>query len=69
MFKTKNLSPQQLSAFTALILSVPIAIGILDTAARLADSADFIRGDLYRKLFADPLYAGVFYLPEDQAHL
>src|ERR1700754_46563 len=28
MFKTKNLSPQQLSAFTALILSVPIAIGI-----------------------------------------
>ncbi len=28
MFKTKNLSPQQLSAFTALILSVPLAIGI-----------------------------------------
>jgi two-component system phosphate regulon sensor histidine kinase PhoR len=28
MFKTKNLSPQQLSAFTALILSVPIAAGI-----------------------------------------
>ncbi|SJZ79294.1 sensor histidine kinase [Sediminibacterium ginsengisoli] len=28
MFKTKNLSPQQLSAFTALILSVPISIGI-----------------------------------------
>ena len=28
MFKTKNLSPQQLSAFTALILSVPIAVGI-----------------------------------------
>ncbi|SDX10277.1 two-component system, OmpR family, phosphate regulon sensor histidine kinase PhoR [Hydrobacter penzbergensis] len=28
MFKTKNLSPQQLSAFTALILSVPIALGI-----------------------------------------
>ena len=28
MFKTKNLSPQQLSAFTALVLSVPIAIGI-----------------------------------------
>jgi two-component system phosphate regulon sensor histidine kinase PhoR len=28
MFKTKNLSPQQLSAFTALILSVPIAMGI-----------------------------------------
>ncbi|MCW3087508.1 MAG: phosphate regulon sensor protein PhoR, partial [Sediminibacterium sp.] len=28
MFKTKNLSPQQLSAFTAIILSVPIAIGI-----------------------------------------
>ncbi len=28
MFKTKNLSPQQLSAFTALILSVPVAIGI-----------------------------------------
>jgi two-component system phosphate regulon sensor histidine kinase PhoR len=28
MFKTKNLSPQQLSAFTALILSIPIAIGI-----------------------------------------
>jgi two-component system phosphate regulon sensor histidine kinase PhoR len=28
MFKTKNLSPQQLSAFTALILSFPIAIGI-----------------------------------------
>lgn len=28
MFKTKNLSPQQLSAFTALILSVPIAGGI-----------------------------------------
>jgi two-component system phosphate regulon sensor histidine kinase PhoR len=27
MFKTKNLSPQQLSAFTALILSVPLAIG------------------------------------------
>lgn len=28
MFKTKNLSPQQLSAFTALILSLPIAGGI-----------------------------------------
>ncbi len=28
MFKTKNLSPQQLSAFTALSLSVPIAGGI-----------------------------------------
>ena len=28
MFKTKNLSPQQLSAFTALALSVPIGIGI-----------------------------------------
>jgi two-component system phosphate regulon sensor histidine kinase PhoR len=28
MFKTKNLSPQQLSAFTALVLSVPIAVGI-----------------------------------------
>lgn len=28
MFKTKNLSPQQLSAFTALILSLPIAVGI-----------------------------------------
>jgi two-component system phosphate regulon sensor histidine kinase PhoR len=28
MFKTKNLSPQQLSAFTALILSVPISAGI-----------------------------------------
>jgi two-component system phosphate regulon sensor histidine kinase PhoR len=28
MFTTKNLSPQQLSAFTALILSVPIALGI-----------------------------------------
>lgn len=28
MFKTKNLSPQQLSAFTALILSMPIALGI-----------------------------------------
>ncbi|MES2330882.1 MAG: ATP-binding protein [Bacteroidota bacterium] len=28
MFKTKNLSPQKLSAFTALILSFPIAIGI-----------------------------------------
>lgn len=28
MFKTKNLSPQQLSAFTALILSVPISFGI-----------------------------------------
>lgn len=28
MFKKKNLSPQQLSAFTALVLSVPIAIGV-----------------------------------------
>lgn len=28
MFKTKNFSPKQLSAFTALILSVPISIGI-----------------------------------------
>ncbi len=28
MFTTKNLSPQQLSAFTALVLSVPIALGI-----------------------------------------
>lgn len=28
MFKTKNLSPQQLSAITALLLSVPIAFGI-----------------------------------------
>lgn len=28
MFKTKNLSPQQLSAFTALMLSIPIALGI-----------------------------------------
>jgi two-component system phosphate regulon sensor histidine kinase PhoR len=28
MISTKNLSPQQLSAFTALILSVPISIGI-----------------------------------------
>ena len=28
MFKTKNLSPQQLSAFTATILSFPIAGGI-----------------------------------------
>lgn len=28
MFKTKNLSPQQLSAFTALILSGPVAAGI-----------------------------------------
>lgn len=28
MFNTKNLSPRQLSAFTAFILSVPIAIGI-----------------------------------------
>ena len=28
MFSTKNLSPQQLSAFTALILSVPISIGV-----------------------------------------
>ena len=28
MFKTKNLSPLQLSAFTALILSVPISLGI-----------------------------------------
>jgi two-component system phosphate regulon sensor histidine kinase PhoR len=28
MFKTKNFSPQQLSAFTALILSVPVAVGI-----------------------------------------
>lgn len=29
MFSTKNLSPRQLSALTALVLSVPIAIGIL----------------------------------------
>jgi two-component system phosphate regulon sensor histidine kinase PhoR len=28
VFKTKNLSPQQLSAFTALILSVPVSLGI-----------------------------------------
>ncbi|MDP9230169.1 MAG: HAMP domain-containing histidine kinase [Bacteroidota bacterium] len=28
MFNTKNLSPRQLSAFTALILSIPITIGI-----------------------------------------
>ena len=28
MFKTKNLSPQQLSALTALILSLPISLGI-----------------------------------------
>lgn len=28
MFKTKNLSPQQLSAFTALMLSIPISLGI-----------------------------------------
>ena len=28
MFKTKNLSPQQLSAFTALSLSLPISVGI-----------------------------------------
>ncbi|MEN9686410.1 MAG: hypothetical protein RLZZ28_2196 [Bacteroidota bacterium] len=28
MLTTKNLSPQQLSAFTALILSIPISIGI-----------------------------------------
>ncbi|MEI6265809.1 MAG: ATP-binding protein [Sphingobacteriia bacterium] len=28
MFSTKNLSPQQLSAFTALILSVPISMGV-----------------------------------------
>ncbi len=28
MFSTKNLSPHQLSAFTALILSLPISIGI-----------------------------------------
>lgn len=27
MFKTKNLSPNQLSAFTALILSIPVGIG------------------------------------------
>ncbi|MFX8343294.1 hypothetical protein ABTL58_19515, partial [Acinetobacter baumannii] len=27
MFKTKNLSPQQLSALTALFLSVPISVG------------------------------------------
>src|SRR5687768_9212542 len=29
MFSTKNLSPRQLSAFTALILAVPIVTGIL----------------------------------------
>jgi two-component system phosphate regulon sensor histidine kinase PhoR len=28
MFKTKNLSPKQLSAFTALMLSIPISLGI-----------------------------------------
>lgn len=28
MFSTKNLSPQQLSAFTALILSIPISLGV-----------------------------------------
>jgi two-component system, OmpR family, phosphate regulon sensor histidine kinase PhoR len=28
MFSTRNLSPQQLSAFTAVILSVPISIGL-----------------------------------------
>jgi two-component system phosphate regulon sensor histidine kinase PhoR len=28
MFSTKNISPQQLSAFTALIISVPVALGI-----------------------------------------
>ncbi len=28
MFSTKNLSPRELSAFTAVILSVPIAVGI-----------------------------------------
>jgi two-component system phosphate regulon sensor histidine kinase PhoR len=28
MFSTKNLSPRQLAAFTALLLSVPVAIGI-----------------------------------------
>lgn len=28
MFSTKNLSPRQLSAFTALLISVPVAIGI-----------------------------------------
>ncbi len=28
MFKTKNLSPQQLSAFTALVLSLPISVGV-----------------------------------------
>lgn len=28
MFKTKNLSPQQLSAYTALVLAVPIAGGV-----------------------------------------
>ncbi len=28
MFKTKNLSPQQLSAFTAMALSLPISLGI-----------------------------------------
>jgi two-component system phosphate regulon sensor histidine kinase PhoR len=29
MLKTKNLSPRQLSAFTALVLSIPISLGIL----------------------------------------
>jgi two-component system phosphate regulon sensor histidine kinase PhoR len=28
MFSAKNLSPQQLSAFTALVLSIPVSIGI-----------------------------------------
>jgi len=28
MFSTKNLSPRQLSAFTAILLSVPVAVGI-----------------------------------------
>jgi len=28
MFSTKNISPQQLSAFTALIISLPVALGI-----------------------------------------
>lgn len=29
MFSTKNLSPQRLAAFTALLLAVPVAVGIL----------------------------------------
>ena len=69
MIDKKNLSPRQLSAFTALVLSIPISLGIFILQKNWKEGLiAFILIFSGSYLLILSIYSE-FYLQEDQAHL